>query len=221
MSIKSLLVVAIGLCAGSFLVACGPGNVRSEYRLDQHPADGIAVLSVTHDLEGGRAATAIFYLDGSSSALDLNKKLLSSQNDVMGVKTRSDYWDAYGQIYVIPLPAGRHRITGWQITSVLGRRVLPDGRLAPLEFEVVAGQTTYFGNLNARLSGARNFMGGTVISDGAVEVRDRRSMDMPLLESRYPQFKGKTVVALLPIGPWGNDDTLKGLQPADAAPPAK
>jgi hypothetical protein len=212
------LSFAAGALIGLLLAGCGPSNVRTDYHLDQHPGDGVVVLSVTHDLDAGRAATAKFYLDGTSSLLDPDTKVLSSLNEVMGVKTGSDYEDAYGQIYVIPLAAGRHRIASWQITNALGAGRLPDGPLAPLVFDVVAGQVTYIGNLNARLSAARNFLGAHVINDAAVEVRDRRETDLPLLEERYPQLKGKAVIALLPLGAWGGDDTMKGLQPADAPP---
>ena len=80
---------------------------------------------------------------------------------------------------------------------------------------------TYIGNLNARLNAGRNFLGVHVINDAAVEVRDRRVTDIPLLEGRYPQLKGKAVIALLPLGAWGGNDTMKGLQPADAPPPSR
>jgi hypothetical protein len=212
---------AAGALISLLLAGCGPSNVRTDYHLDQHPGDGVVVLSVTHDLDAGRAATAKFYLDGTSSLLDPNTKVLSSLNEVMGVKTGSDYEDAYGQIYVIPLAAGSHRITSWQITNVHGAGRLPDGPLAPLVFNVVAGQVTYIGNLNARLNAGRNFLGVHVVNDAAVEVRDRRVTDIPLLEGRYPQLKGKAVIALLPLGAWGGNDTMKGLQPADAPPPSR
>jgi hypothetical protein len=208
----------VGIASAALLVGCGAHNVRKDYQISQHPGEGIAFLSVSHDLAGGRATTAIFYLDGTGSTIDLNRKTLTSLNDVMGVRTGSDFEDTYGQIYVVPLPAGRHRITGWQITNGHNLHIFPDGPLAPLEFSVVDGQVTYLGNLHARVGLGHNIFGMEMTNDGVAEVRDRQKRDIELFNSRYPELKDKTVVSLLPLGTWGNDDTLKRVNPTPIAP---
>jgi hypothetical protein len=96
--------------------------------------------------------------------------------------------------------------------------VLPAGPLVPLEFDVVAGRVIYLGNLNARVAAGRNLFGQRTANDGVGEVRDRRTVDIPLMEARYPTLKGKSVVALLPLGIWGNDETMKRLDPPIVAP---
>jgi hypothetical protein len=159
----------VGIASAALLASCGARNVRKDYQISQHPGEGIALLSVSHDLAGGRATTAIFYLDGTGSTIDLNRKTLTSLNEVMGVKTGSDFEDTYGQIYVVPLPAGRHRITGWQIMNGHNLHIFPDRPLAPLEFSVVDGQVTYLGNLHARVGLGHNIFGMEMTNDGLAE----------------------------------------------------
>jgi hypothetical protein len=187
--------VALGVLAG-----CASKSVPKDFSLDPAKGEGMVVFSVSHDLEGGRGAKAIFYLNGGPTSKDGHYVL--SLQDVMGVPTGSDFEDAYGRLYALSLPAGHHAVTGWQITNGSGLRISSRDIPTPLGFDLAPGEVKYIGNLHAVLATGKNIFRVTIVGAGYPEVRDRRERDLPLFEEQFPRYQGKATIGLLPQGPW-------------------
>lgn len=142
-------------------------------------------------------------------------KMLFSLNDaVPGIAGGSAFQDSYGQLLVLALPSGKHEIDSWQITNGTGLRIFSKEKPVPLVFEVSKGQIKYLGNLHANLQTGKNLFGMTITGNGFPEVRDQGKRDIPMLEEKYPQFKGKVAIDLLPLGPWVRSaETLRRVDP--------
>lgn len=183
------------------LAGCATTSIKKDYALGNEGNSGLVIVSVSHDLAGGRNTNAIFYVDGG--IVSGGSMLSSSDKDFFGISSGNEFSDSYGRLLVIALSPGRHTIDSWQIANGSGLRILPKEKLAPLTFEVTRGQIKYLGNLHANLATGKNVFGMTIVGDGYPEVRDLRQRDMSLLDNRYPQFRGKASTELLPLGVWG------------------
>jgi hypothetical protein len=79
-------------------------------------------------------------------------------------------------------------------------------------------EVVYLGDFHGMTEGGRNLFGMKVTGGGYPELRDRRQRDVPMFEAKYPQFRGKTELALLPEGPWVSGAGRKQLEPTSPAP---
>lgn len=212
-SIGSCLVVVA-------LLGCAAKNAQRDYSFTNNN-EGIAFFSVSHDQSGGRRAQATFYIDGGP-ANEKGSYVDSLNEPFPGIRTASDFKDSYGQLVVLSLPPGRHRIDSWQITNGAGLRIFPREKPSPLEFQVEAGRAKYVGNLHANLETGKNVFGATIVGNGYPEVRDQRSRDIEIFESRYPQFRGQVLIDLLSLGPWvGNSERRVDIPPPVQSLPAR
>ncbi len=198
MSIGRRLIMACLVIMG--LAGCAAKSIRNDFTLGKEQAEGIVVLSVSHDLAGPRGTKAIFYMDGGAAH---GGSMLFSVDDVIpGISRSGEFEDSRGHLLVLALPPGRHIIDYWQITNGSGLRIFPKEKPKPLEFEVTSGKVKYLGNLHANLQTGKNIFGITITGNGYPEVVDRQTRDIPMFEDKYPQFKGKVALDLLPLGPW-------------------
>jgi hypothetical protein len=187
----------------AFLYGCAT-KAPKDLDLSKNSNDGVAVFAVSHEAEAGRAVTLMVYLDRESNALW--SAPYPSVENVAGIRTRSDFEDDYGRLAVVNLPAGRHSFSLWQISNGTGLRILPNKDLPPLVFEVRPGAVVYLGDFHGMTAVGRNILGMKVTGGGYPELRDRHERDIPIFESKYPQFRGKVEMQLLPQGPWVTDE---------------
>lgn len=201
------------------LSGCAAKSVSKDFKFDASKDEGIVVVSVTHDLAGGRAARGFFNVN--NGPLEKNGLLLSTQVEVMpGITGGSDFEEEYGKLYVLTLPAGKHSITSWRLTYGGALTIEPRTRLTPLEFQVVAGEIKYLGNLHTNVRMGKNLVGLPVAGDGYPEVRDQRARDVAQFEGKYPQFKEKVKVDVLTLGPWvPGDGNRQQIQMPPMTPP--
>lgn len=186
---------------------------NKEFTFAEDPNAAIAIFSVTHDRKpGSAAACAVFYVfsDGHE-----NYQVLKSQNSNVGILGNEfDENDDYGQFLPIVLSAGTHHIDKWDIRKCTGMGSSPSEGPMPLIFSLKAGEVKYLGNLHGKLTKIEKFLGVPVFYFGYPEIRDRQERDIPMFEQRYPQFKGKVVIDLLPLGPWvSNREEANASQP--------
>ena len=164
------------------------------------------VLSVTHDEETGAKASTAFFVDSTSSYGLLDRKLLRSIENVLGIPRGSDFKEIYGTVFVLELPAGTHQIDRWE-TTYAQVHLSPTTPPPPLQFEARAGEVIYLGNLNmVNRLGRPSFVSPWVPVGGTPEVRDRQSVDIPIAEAKVSAIKGAVTVRLLPLGTWGVKD---------------
>lgn len=214
-------VATITLVAVFILGGCAAKSVKSDFSLDPSRNEGVIVVSVSHDDEGGRGTRAIIYLNGSLLT-DENAKLLQSLPDIaFGIHGRSDLEDGYGQVLALALPAGHHELRSWQIAQ--GQiRLRPSETTLSLGFDLASGEIKYLGNLHAHMMYGKNIFGMTILGDGYFELRDLHERDIAIFEGKYPQFKGKAAVALLPVGPWlSGDGTRRQIDSPLLLPPPR
>ena len=194
--------IFLGIIAALTLVlsGCAAKSVSKDFAFDASKNEGIIVVAVSHDVSGGRAGRGLFYINGGQ--METNGRMLASLVEVApGIAGGSDFQDFYGKLFVLTLPAGKHSFTSWQFTNGGGVSITPRKGLMPLEFQVVAGEVRYLGNLHVNLRMGK-VLGMGIVDNGYPEVRDQRALDVALFEERYPQFKGKVVIDLLQLGPW-------------------
>jgi hypothetical protein len=207
-------IVIAALALASALLGCAQ-PVRNDFSFKEGDKVGVAIISVSHDASGGRNARAIFYLDGGVTSG--RGSVLTSLREVLpGVAGGSDFEEDYGQVLALALPAGKHTIDTWQITNGTGLRIHPRGKPTPLVFEVAAGEVEYLGNPHGVLHMGKNIFHMTIVGDGYPEVRDQQQRDVAWIEEQYPQFKGKVVARLWPLGAWTGLETSKQV---DIPPP--
>lgn len=187
-----LVIVAFAGCAAK--------SIRNDFTFSKEQTEGIVILSVSHDLAGPRGTRAIFYMD--RGAAHGGSTLFSVDEAFPGSLRRGEFKDSHGHLLVLSLPPGKHVIDYWQITNGSGLRIFPKEKPKPLEFEVTNGKIKYLGNLHANLQTGKNIFGITITGNGYPEVIDRQTRDIPMFEDKYPQFKGKVALELLPLGPW-------------------
>ncbi len=205
------LAVILALLGGCATTA--PKNVD----LSKNPNQGIAVFSVSHESEAGRGVTLMVYLDRESNGLGLSAPYRSVE-EVAGVRTGSDFEGEYGRLEVVNLPAGRHSFSDWQISNGTGLRILPGKGLQPLVFDIRPGSVVYLGDFHGLTAVGRNLFGMKITGDGYPELRDSHERDIPIFESKYPQFRGKAQMQLLPPGPWVSEESKKRLDPVIPPP---
>jgi hypothetical protein len=185
--------------------------INAEYSFKEDQSEGVVFLSVSHDLAGRRAVRAMFYLDGGP--LRGGSILYSLRDAFPGIQAGSEFKDSYGQLIALALPVGKHRIESWQIFNGAGLRIHPREKPAPLEFDVVAGQARYLGNLHANLQAGRNIFGIMIVVNGYPEVRDRRDRDVESFAKKFPQLSEKVVAEPLTPGPWESGASRTQLDP--------
>lgn len=213
----------LGVIAALALVlsGCAAKSVSKDFTFDATKNEGIVVVAVSHELSGGRAGRGLFYINGGQ--METNGHMLASLVEVVpGIAGGSDFQESYGKLFVLSLPAGKHAFTSWQFTNGGGVGITPRAGLKPLEFQVVAGEIKYLGNLHLNLQMGK-VLGMGIVNDGYPEVRDQRTLDLALFDAKYPQFKGKVAMDLLKLGPWvadaGNRSRID--LPPPVAPPAR
>lgn len=189
------------LCAAG-LAGCAATSVDKAYVPSADKQEGVIVVSVTHEGARSSAAKAIVYLNGGITGK--NGQTLFSQVEAVPMIPKpkpSDFRSTMGYLYALPLPAGSHEFTNWQITGGTGARYFPKSA-PPLKFELKAGEVLYLGNLNGNMATGKNVFGMRIVAGGYVEVKDQFDRDMEAMDRLFPQLKGRVVKALLPVGPW-------------------
>lgn len=200
--VRRLLVAA---AMHALLAACAGTRLPQDATPGQLADKAVIVLSVSHDSGAAGAADAIFYLDND----DLVHRVVmqSMQVTVPGMATKSDFADRYGHLFVLEVTPGHHTIATWQVASG-GLRISSAHPIAPLEFDVTAGQALYLGNLHAQLVlGHKTLFGHRVAKDARPVVFDRSDEDILLALANSPALKDRLRPALLPLGPWGDGET--------------
>src|SRR5262245_7166705 len=187
--------VSIGLLMLA-LSGCGSSSIPANYSFQEGQNQGVVFFSASGDAVQG--SQAIFYLDGGPVN---GGSMVYSRKEAFDGFAPSEFDDSNGQLIVLTLPAGKHKVTGWQVKNNNARFSAKEAP-APLEFEVTAGRAKYLGNLHANMQAGKNLIGQAVVADTYPEVRDRRDRDVDLFGKRYPQLKDKVVVETLAIGPW-------------------
>jgi hypothetical protein len=205
---------ACAAALAALLSACA-SKAPKDLDLSKNPTEGVVVFSVSHESEAGRGVTLMVYLDRNPL---LGTPPYRSVEDVAGVRTGSDFEDDYGRLEVVNLPAGRHSFWFWQIANGTGLRIIPDKDLPPLDFDIKAGSVVYLGDFHGMTEVGRNLFGMKVTGSGYPELRDRHQRDVQMFEAKYPQFRGKTELALLPQGPWVSGAVRKQLELTPPAP---
>jgi len=207
---RPLMIVAPLLVLG----ACSGTMVSHDVAPTQLSDKAVVVLSVSHDDGAGSAADAIFYMDNNRFT---ERAVLKSTQ----MTSKSEFKGRYWHLFVLEVAPGHHTIDGWQVVSG-GLRISAAQRLSPLEFDVQKGDVIYLGNLHAELVlGHRTLFGHRAAADARVLVIDRSDEDIPLAEAQAPALKQRMRTALLPLGPWGEEDTRKVFDPPTVVLPTK
>lgn len=122
---------------------------------------------------------------------------------LLGPSGPSDFADATGTLFAIPLPPGDYVFHEWDIDNGSNAIIYPiDPK--PLPFTVKKGEATYIGNLHMHLRTGRNILGITIIADGQPAITDRSERDIPLLLERYANLKREDIVIrVIDDRPWG------------------
>ncbi len=192
------------------LTACAGTPVRNATTAAELAEMAVVLLSVSHDLNAGNGANAIFYLDNDAL---LRRAVLRSVQDTLSIPTPSDFTDRRGHLYILEVTPGHHQIDGWQVVSA-GLRISSEAAIAPLTFEVKKGEVLYVGALHANLAIGLTLFGVHAAYDAMPVVVDNSQQDIRLAESKVPAIKGKVRTALLPLGPWAPENgRLKRLDP--------
>lgn len=207
------------LALPALLAACAGTPVAQNVTPTQLGDKAVVVLSVSHDSGAAGAANAIFYLDNDDV---VHRVVMRSMQDTLpGMAVKSDFADRYGHLFVLEVAPGHHTIATWQVASG-GVRLSSAHKIAPLEFDVAAGQALYLGNLHAQLVlGHKTLFGHRVASDARPVVVDRGDEDIPLAVANSPALKDRLQKALLPLGPWGDAETTGRFDPVVPALPVK
>lgn len=208
--------LALLVCLPALLVGCAAGNIAPQFAFGDKPATGVVVVSVGHNASAGPGARANVYFD-TSRRPGLNR--LQSTGEAVTEGPAPTRFDDNSQLLVLSVPAGMHTLDAWQLRDSVGVWVQPAGVLQPLEFNVVAGEVKYLGNLSATLATRRNALGLQVVEGGEVEVKDLRERDVAAFERAYPQFKGQVVMGVLPVGRWAAPEGVEITQASSIAPP--
>ena len=194
------------------LAGCSGTPLRDDATLTEVSKKAVVVLSISHDIEAGDGAKAIFYLDEDRYP---GRVVMMSVKDTLSIATKSDFSNRRGHLYILELEQGPHEIKLWQVSSA-GARLFPKEMPPPLKFEAHTGEALYLGNLHARLTlGHTLLFGGGRAAYGAVPiVEDRSDEDISLVETRVPALKGRVKKAMLPLGPWTRTgETIKRIDP--------
>lgn len=196
------------LAAMVLLTGCAGTPVDSTASASDVKQKAIAILSVSHDIEAGDAAWAIFYLDADRYP---GRVVMKSLQESFLMTVKSDFKDRRGHLYMLELEPGAHTIDGWQVYSA-GSRITSS--TAPLQFEIRQGDVLYLGNLHAKLVVGRGTPVGRIANAAMPVVADQRDLDVAIAESRVPALKGKVRVALLSLGPLiSTSDTTRKMDP--------
>ncbi len=183
------------LSAMLFLAGCAVRNIDESATLSPEAKDGIMVVSVSHDDEGGRGLYASFSLDDDG-------QLVSLKEVVPGIAGGSEFEEVYGELYAVRLAAGTHKITRWSLHSRQGIHVSPAQAPEPLLFTIRPGRVTYIGNLHMLVGMGENIFGMDVLGTGHAIVQDMHQRDLAVFDANYPNLAGKAEIELLPLGPW-------------------
>ncbi len=184
------------LAAMVLLAGCAGTPVDSTVSVSDVKQKAIAVLSVSHDIDAGDAAWAIFYLDSDRYP---GRVVMKSLQESFVMTVKSDFKERRGHLYMLELEPGQHTIDGWQVYSA-GARITSS--TAPLQFDIRQGEVLYLGNLHAKLVVGRGTPVGRIANAAMPVVADQRDVDIAVAESRVPALKGKVRVALLSLGPF-------------------
>lgn len=209
---KKSILLLFAIIALFFLTGCAGTRVRSDATATEISTKAVAILSISHDIEAGNGANAIFYLDLQKSSL---QGVLMSVQDTLSITKESDFTTRRGHLYILELEPGMHDISSWQVYSA-GVRIYPKGKLPPLKFEIKEGEVLYLGNIHAKLMLAHKLLfGNGIAARGAIPViQDRSSEDIRMAEKQVPALSGRIKTSLLPQGPWiASEETTNQVDP--------
>lgn len=188
------------------LGGCAASSVQSDFSLNSKPDQGVVIVSVSFDKEGSRNFQGTFYMDRDSDSLLPAGVQLRALREYPMMRLGSEFKDSQGQVLALALPAGKHVINSWRLERTPLYEISPKKMPPPLEFQVVAGTVQYIGNLHLNFEYGKNIIGFSTVVDVHPEVGDQHARDIPMIEKKYPQFKDKIAIALLPQGPWSANE---------------
>ncbi|MDH5835029.1 hypothetical protein [Luteimonas kalidii] len=170
------MIRIVWLAAVAALLA-GCGSVSRNYRFDPDGQEGLVVGSVSYESGTGRHLLTI-----ESSATGRKHAVGFGCSMFPCMQPADDKAFSTGQMpaqrgggYVVALPAGTYRITGWRVDqgSIGSNSEEPVG----IEFLVERGKASYLGNLHFDADWEN------------VRLRDRSERDLPLLRAEYPALQ--------------------------------
>lgn len=221
---KQLLVLLMSV------TVAGCASTEPQPTVAAKPDEGFAFFSVSHDREAGVGARLIVFLDDSvlptrAASLPMSANVLGEASGAIYIAMFGrigDLDDGYGQLHVLTLPAGKHRLHRWVISHGL-TLTTPTGQPPPLEFTVSAGRAVYLGNLHAKVLLGRDMFNQQVVVHGYPEVRDLAERDLQLLRKKRPELSAEVDIAPFASGAWGDPARAQVIhsQPVYGPPPAR
>ena len=196
-----------------FLSACAGPQLSQQSTSAEVEKSGTLVLSVTHDYDTGIRAMATVVIGRVAGEKNEDVRLLKSLRDAMGIRTRGDYENGYGQVYVLTVQPGRYRLISWSTKS--GYAILtPKDRPPQYEFEVGPGEIIYLGSINVIHAQGKSIIGFPVVADALPQILDRSIEDVGIAETKAPVIRGLVKKRLLPQGWWyfGKPETQRAIE---------
>jgi hypothetical protein len=207
----------------ALLLGCAATSVKDDFSFDENKNDGIVVVSVSHDRKDGtHAAVARFHMDWG--AVDKDTWMVQSREELLllgsGMFKESEFDGVFGRLFAINMPAGKHELNGWQVSSQ-GALIEPRVQPTALAFDVKAGEVKYIGNLHIHMDTGRNIFGMAVTGGGIPEIRDERERDLAAFKKRFPKLDKSITVGLLPLGFWAESPRVSREYPNLSVPRTK
>ena len=213
------------------LAACATPAGDQQKRLNVAEGEGVAFFSVSHDREAGVGARLIVFraesglLPQRAASLPMSADVLKEASGAIYIAMFGrigDFDDGYGQLHVLSLPAGKHRLDRWVITHGM-TTTFPTGTPPPLEFTVHAGTAVYLGNLHGRLHMGKTWFNQAVVVHAFPEIRDLAERDIALFRKKHRELSDKVQTQLLPQGAWGDPARVqvRTQSPQLTAPPVR
>lgn len=200
-----IVVILIGF----LLSGCATKSVETNFAFTPETETGLIVGSASSGEENSWYDAAVrfrYSLAGKQDSFaDTSAGFIEAlpYDPFLGPSGPSDFADASGTLFAIPLPPGDYVFYKWDIDNGSNAIIYPiDPK--PLPFTVKKGEATYIGNLHMHLRTGRNILGITIIADGQPAISDRSDRDIPLLLKRYTNLKREDIVIqILDDRPWG------------------
>lgn len=173
--------LAVAIFALAVLAGCTTAGQKSmKYSIaEADPTKGI-VIGTVFERAAFTPHGAYFYLESSD-----NKRIMLESGGGGGkpaiVNQPPEVPKGVGSTFAMQLPPGKYKVTRWALDY--GRRIkVSEGFKQPVEFDVVAGQVSYIGRLDAS-----RFL-------EVAGIRDNYAEDLPVLKSKHPTLESAEIV---------------------------
>jgi hypothetical protein len=171
----------------SFLAGCAAPGISKDTEIGKDPSKGLVIVSLTYSGSYSNYVMALLNKDGSNRTVlrfPVNAPVfpVSLLNAKADISTK----EIEGNVYVLELPAGEYLLNTW-FASDTSRQVSSRGPLN-LPFPVVAGKTTYLGNIYFDFE----FRRGKDYQFN-VKLEDQITRDVALAQTKYPVMKDRKI----------------------------